>query len=212
LAPYERGAGAVRTAKSQRERDLEAIAVASRKGVMLAELGQLAADDRLHPQSRTVVEWFAEQVKAAGADGRLDELAALLPKAGIKYRRFWQGRPALPSGYAEADEDEDDYPGDHDGHDGQDDEAAALPAVPPVAAAAGGQPRRMTWAMALTALGWRLYPVVDDGGCQVMGPRGRCGDPETPHHIGGHTGPGWVCSPHHAALCTAISNYNERSA
>jgi hypothetical protein len=187
-APYERGTGVTRTAKSQRERDLEAIAVAGRKGVMLAE-----------------------QVKAAGADGRLDELAALLPEAGIKYRRFWHGRPALPAGYAEADEDEDedDYPGDHDG---QGDEPAALPAVPPAAAAAGGQPRRMTWAMALAALGWRLYPVVDDGGCQVMGPRGRCGDPETPHHIGGHTGPGWVCSPHHAALCTAISNYNERSA
>jgi integrase len=78
---------------------------------MLAQLDRLADDDRLDPESLPVVEWFRDEVKAAATGGRLDELAALLPQAGIRRRRWWHGRPALDSaGYLDDEDqaDEDD--------------------------------------------------------------------------------------------------------
>jgi hypothetical protein len=116
-APYARGEDAAqRQVTSQRERDLEAIGLARRKGVMLAQLDALAADDRLHPESIPVVEWLAGEVRAATTGRRLDELAELAadPAAGIRRRRWWHGQPAaLPAAYD--DEDQADENGDDPG-------------------------------------------------------------------------------------------------
>jgi hypothetical protein len=112
-APYERAdGGAVRQVKSQRERDTEAIGLAQHKGVMLAELAGLAADDRIDPASVPIIEWFREQVKDAGGGDRLAELAALLPDSGIRRRRWWQGSPAaIGAGYDDEDDEYDDEDG-----------------------------------------------------------------------------------------------------
>src|SRR5215469_8493639 len=70
LAPYERGTEVTRAAKSQRERDLEALDLAGRKGIMLDQLHGLADDDRLDRASVLKLEWFAEQVKTAASGAR----------------------------------------------------------------------------------------------------------------------------------------------
>jgi hypothetical protein len=110
-APYDRGGQAVRQVKSQRERDLEAIALAQRKGIMLSELGALAKDERLHPDSLPVVEWFAAEVQTARSDDRLTELAGLLPESGIRRRRWWQREPAA---IEVADYDSEDESGEYE--------------------------------------------------------------------------------------------------
>ncbi len=112
-APYERGGQAVRQVKSQRERDLEAVALAQRKGIMLTQLGALAADKRLHPDGLPVVEWFADEVRAAKSDDRLTELAELLPESGIRRR---QGEPAAIEAPDYNDEDQGDDPDNDDGN------------------------------------------------------------------------------------------------
>jgi len=128
-APYQRGGQAVRQVKSQRERDLEALELVQQKGVMLHQLDELAADDRLDPGSRPVVEWFAAEVRAAKAGDRLTELAGLLPDAGIRRRHWWQGEPAA----IEAPDDDVDQ-GDDPDDDGDDEDPGAWPA--PVSKAA----------------------------------------------------------------------------
>lgn len=165
-APYAAGSARQRQVRSQRERDLEAIALARRKGVMLAQLGALAADGRLHPESLPVVEWFRDQVKDAGTDGRLDDLAGLLPEAGISRRRWWQGQPAVigPSRY----DDEEDQ--------GVPEWEAAPRAIeaPPAVAVAG-------YAAELAARGWVLQPH-GMGTCHVveLAPHGWSGVPPEP--------------------------------
>jgi hypothetical protein len=189
-APYGRGRGALeRQVTTQRERDLDAIALARRKGVMLGQLSQLATDDRLHSESVPVVEWFAGEVKAAKSGGRLDELGQLLPESGIRRRHWWQGEPAaLPVGYD--DLDDDDELDDDDG------EPAVSPPQLTIAPASG--PGGLTWAGALAAQGWRLSPIV--GGCQIIGHGGLCGQTTTQRIAGG-----WVCPQCYAALCAVIT-------
>jgi hypothetical protein len=216
-APYERGAGSTREARSQRERDLEALQLASRKGAMRSQLDAIADDDRLTPDSRAVVEWFAEQVKAATTQARLDDLVTLYAEQKIRRRGWLSGRPAaLTSG------DEDDYDDeDYDDYDGEDDQAdddhpgpgtAVILATP--ASIAGqqhrAQPKRATWAEALAACGWRIQPVAEWSGCQVTNGAGRmCGDQQTPHSTGAGAGGGWTCSAHHGALLAALAVINQ---
>jgi hypothetical protein len=212
LAPYERGAGVERAAKSQRERDLEALDLAGRKGVMLGQLRDLAATDRLDPASVLKVEWFAEQVKAAAAGARLDELAALFGEAGIRPRRWWQGRAAaITAGYDDEDTDEDGYAGyaDEDDED-QADEHAAVLAMPESIAAHQhrAQPLRMTWADAIAVCGWRIAPT--HGACQVIDEDGHhCAGPTSapgiPDGRGGHA---WLCQPHYGTLGALIIETN----
>ena len=202
-APYASGSNAPqRQVKSQRERDLEALALAGRKGVMLAQLRALADDDRLHPESLPKVEWFAEQVRAAGTDARLDELAELLAVAGIRRRRWWQGQPAAIE--APVYDDEDQAGGlDYDDEDDEDDEypARAVLATPASIAAQQHrtQPQPMTWADAIAVSGWRLSPTI--GGCQIVEESRLCGA-ETTNSITG----GWLCGRHYYALCQVITN------
>jgi uncharacterized Zn finger protein (UPF0148 family) len=209
LAPYRRGHDTTRTVATQRERDLGAIALAQRKGVMLAQLDALADDPRLDPASLPVVDWFREQVKTATGNGRLDELAALLPEAAIRRRHWWQGTPAAieAAGY-EDDEDQDDEDELH-----ADD--AATPAVLATPASIAAQQHRaqpgrpMTWADALAACGWRLSAVI--GGCQVIDRGQLCGT-GTAHHVATTAGiSGWVCTRHHAALCEVLTEHNRRA-
>ena len=93
-APYDR-ADQIRQVRSQREIDLAEIGLARRKGVMLGQLGELAANPRLDQASVPVVEWFREQVHTARSDGRLDELAALLPGLQLVLGRADLGRRPL---------------------------------------------------------------------------------------------------------------------
>jgi DNA-directed RNA polymerase subunit RPC12/RpoP len=194
LAPYRRdSSAAARQVKSQRERDLEALGLARRKGVMMAQLAALAADERLDPASVPVVEWFREQVKDAASDGRLDELAALLPEAGIRRRHWWQGQPAaITAGYA----DEDDEP--EEGEDDDEDQAAdEMRLATPASIAAQqhrAQPSRMTWADAIAVCGWRLSLTV--GGCQIVNERSQLCGAQTARPVTG----GWVCAGHYDAL------------
>lgn len=205
LTPYRRDSTvAARQVKSQRERDLEALGLARRKGVMLAQLAALAADDRLDPASLPVVEWFREQVKDAASDARLDELAALLPEAGIRLRRWGHGQAAaIIAGYA----DEDDEPGEDEDDEDQADEHEVVLAAPASIAAQQhrAQPSRMTWADAIAMCGWRLSPTV--GGCQIVNERSQLCGAETARPVTG----GWVCAWHYDTLGGVIwDDYRRR--
>lgn len=200
LAPYERGTEVTRAAKSQRERDLEALDLAERKGVMLGQLHDLTAEDKLTPGSAMKAEWFAEQVKAATTGTRLDELAERFKDAGIRRRHWWHDRPALSAGY----DDEDD----EDGYDEDDEPDTTVVLATPASIAVQqhrAQLHRMTWAEAIAAFGWRLSPVAD--GCQIINLGRVCGT-WSEHHIGD----GWVCGSHHAMLCHVITEHNRRIA
>jgi hypothetical protein len=194
LAPYERdGTAAMRMVKSQAERDLEAIALARRKGIMLTQLGALAGDDRLDPASLPVIDWFRDQVKDAPSGARLDELAALLPQAGLRRRHWWQGQPA--AGALEWDEDDEDQDVDGTGY---------PPAIEAAPAAVVARPREMTAADALDVLGWRLTATV--GGCQVIEDGQLCGT-ETRHNVTGrYVRDAWICTRHYYAVCKVIRN------
>lgn len=197
-APYARGDSAPqRQVLSQRERDLAALAIARRKGVMLAQLDALAGDDRLAAESRPTVEWFRDEVKAATTDGRLDELAALLPQAGIRRRHWWQGQPAAipPPGWDDEDDaGGEDQAGEDDGH-----PAVAAAARPVLAIVPSGE---LAAADALDALGWRLSPAA--AGCQVTEAGQRCG--AEPRHCirGRYVRDAWICDPHYYAVCRII--------
>jgi hypothetical protein len=153
-APYARGEDAPqRQVISQRERDLEALGLARRKGVMLAQLDALAADDRLHPESVPVVEWLAGEVRAAASGRRLDELAELAadPAAGLRRRRWWHGQPAaLPAAYEDQDQDLGEDYDDEDQADEHEDRPGAI-------AAAGPGPG-IDYAAELAAREWVLRP------------------------------------------------------
>jgi hypothetical protein len=205
-APYQRGPQpGGRQVRSQRERDLDAIALAQRKGVMLDQLARLASDPGLHEQSRPVVDWFAEQVRAATSPARLDELADLLPDAGIRRRHWWQGEPAAITAAPGDDEpgDLDDYDPDDDGdYDDRDDAPGPAAGIP----ASAGVPARpaLTWAGAMDALGLRLAGTV--GGCQIISGGELCGAQDAVHHVTGrHVRDAWICGRHHGDLAAVIA-------
>lgn len=201
-APYERGTGSTREARSQRERDLEALELARRKGIIRGQLDDISADDRLTPDSRGVVEWFAEQVKAATTGQRLDELADLYAGEKIRRRGWLQGRPAaITAGYAEDGGDDDD---EYAEGDDSDPPAAVVLATPASIAVQQhrAQPQPMTWAEALAACGWRMSPVVG-GGCQVIEAGRTCGA-EVRHCVTG----GWACPGHYDVLSRVITKTN----
>jgi hypothetical protein len=204
LAPYERGTEVTRAAKSQRERDLEALDLAGRKGIMLRQLRTLSDDDRLDSVSVLKVEWFAEQVKTAAHGARLDELAALFGEAGIRPRRWWQRQPApLTAGYDDEDHAEEGY-AVYDDED-QADEAAQVIAIP-------AAQRRATWADAFAAYGWRLAPRDYSGICPVITSDGRCRHPVGIHPpvTDGIVNDGWPCEYHYVALGQALNTINQR--
>lgn len=188
-----------RRVPTRTERDLAAIALAQRKGVMLAQLDRLADDDRLDPASLPVVEWFRDEVKAAATGGRLDELAALLPQAGIRRRHWWHGRPALdPAGYLDDEDDGDDLDEDQ----ADEDDADELPAA--------GSPVRALTAAGLDHAGivrangfYDPDPAAPAGQCQVINRRsGMTGEPypsPVPCYGGAfHTfGPFRLCPTHY---------------
>jgi len=200
-APYQRADVAVRQVKSQRERDMEAIELAARKGVMLGQLAEVAGDTRLHPASVPIVEWFADQVRAAKTDDRLTELADLLPDAGIRRRHWWQDEPAAIeiSGYDDGDQADDDQAGDYGYGDDPGAHGSNLPAeLPPVSAVS-------YYADELAVRGYRIGDGARPDGCQIIEtmPAGQppggapvgCGGPGVCAIPGGR-----VCLPHYEAL------------
>lgn len=196
-AVYPQGHQAeARQVRSQREHDLEAIEVARRKGLMLMQLGQLADDKRLHPASLPVVDWFRNQVKDARHNSRLDELAALLPEAGIRRRHFWQSDPAaIEASYYDDDDEDQDYEPDSQS-DRQPRHLAIAAAPAPAQPSTDREPT--TWADAIASCGWRLSSVI--GGCQIISNTGQLCGADTARRIAG----GWVCARHHAAVCEVI--------
>jgi len=90
------------------EVDRAAIELAKRKGVMLRQLGALADDDRLDPESLPVIEWFRREAASATTEDRLDDLADLLPESGIRRRHWWQGSPEALYEYDDNPDPDDD--------------------------------------------------------------------------------------------------------
>jgi hypothetical protein len=166
LAPYERGGEVARQVKSQRERDLDAVALAQHKGLMLAQLAQLAADKRLHPASIPFVDWYRDQVKDAGTRTRLDELADLAKSAesGIHRRHWWQDEPAAIEAHADDYEDQGggSYP-----------DAIPASVTPPAPHPVTIQPHQ--WPH-----GWSMSAPLPSRQCQVRDPHaGQCTMPGT---------------------------------
>jgi hypothetical protein len=214
-APYERGTGSTREARSQRERDLEALELARRKGIMRGQLDAIADDGRLTPESLAAVEWFAEQVKAATTGQRLDELADLYAVQKIRRRGWLQGRPpAITAGYAE---DDDDGQGDDDQDDDDwpdPDAARTAVALATPATIAGqqhrAQPQPTSWVEAIAALGWRLAFVQSWDGCQIIADGIRCTSQEAGHHVGSSspTAGGWACEQHFQQIVAVLYDTN----
>lgn len=181
--PYARGETASqRQVKSQTERDLEVLALEDRKGPMLDQLDTLADDGKLDTASVRKVGWFRGQVESARSDARLDELAALYPRAGIRRRRWWHDEPV-----AELDS----------GHDGQDDDdSRAATGQAPAAA--------VDYVAELAARNWVLQPH-GPGVCHVVA-RGWDGSPDPCARRAGRVIPGGaVCDHHHQALITPLT-------
>ena len=179
---------------------------------MRGQLDDIAADDRLTPDSRAVVEWFAEQVKAATTGQRLDDLADLYDAEKIRRRHWWDGRPAaITAGYAE----DDDGPGDEDEYDDEDDDGpgtAVVLATPASIAAQQhrAQPGPMTWAEAITALGWRIAFAPSWDGCQIIADGIRCTIQEARRHVGSSSpgAGGWACEGHYQQIVQVLYDTN----
>jgi len=219
-APYERGTGSTREARSQRERDDDAKKTVIVAGEFLRRVEALAADPRIHPASGDLLGWYAEEIadaRKARSGRRLAELAvefgADLKDGAIRRRYWWQGQPAAIT--AEPDDAADDAQDDDYDEDDEcpGDAPAALTASAPAVPAVVAGPQRMTWAEALAALGWRIMPVAEWAGCQIVSQGGnRCGSPEeqAPYRVGppDQRG-GWACGTHHFQLTQMIAQTNQ---
>jgi hypothetical protein len=216
LAPYLRGPGAARTARSQRERDDDAKRTAMLAGEFLRRVAALLADPKVHPQSADVLTWYQEEVTDARRSrdaARLAELAGQFEddRTAGAFRRlhWWQGQPAaLAEGHPDDEDCVDDGQGDNWEDDGQGHEPKTTVAASPAALTAA--PQRATWAEAFAAYGWHLATWDGSETCQVAGPGGRCGEPTGGHPpvSDGLAADGWVCAGHYEALnaaCRAIS-------
>jgi hypothetical protein len=182
---------------------------------MRGQLDDIADDDRLTPDSRAIVEWFAEQVKAATTGQRLDDLADLFGAEKIRRHHWWQGQPAaITAGYAEDDDGQDDDEWDDDEWDDDEWDDGDVPGTAVVLATPAriaAPQRRATWAEALRELRWRLQPMTQWSGCQVVTADGHlCADPRTTQHVGpADQMGGWVCDPHYAPLAAMLSTINQ---
>lgn len=218
-APYQRGTGSTREARSQRERDLEALELARRKGIMRGQLDAIAADDRLTPESLAAVEWFAEQVRTATTGQRLDELADLYAAQKIRRRGWLQGRPpAITAGYPEdpgdaQDDEDEDWDDEWDDEDDSGEPGTAVVLATPGSIAAqqhrAQPPQPMTWLEAVAELGWRIVPVPSWDGCQISADGARCPERETRGRIGPPTTMGgWACAAHYHTVVNLIGETN----
>jgi len=195
-APYARGGDAPqRQVTTQRERDLAALALVHRKGVILNRLAPLANDDRLTEELRLAVEWFREQVKAANSEHRVDELAGLLTEVGIRRRRWWHAEPAAiiaPAWDHENDSEDLDHDDDADLDDSDAGQVRAVEGAP-----------APDYAAALASRGYRADAAAgDDGRCCIdaqPGP-GRVSPGPCPGAAPCTFGPYPVCERHYQAL------------
>lgn len=193
-APYARGTGVTRAAKSRRERDDDAKATVLLAGEFLRRIRALLDDPQIHPASADLLGWYEEEIsdaRKARDSGRLAELAAEFDTDkdahAFRRRHWWQGDPAaVVSGDVLDGEAEDGEP------------AAPVALATPASIAAQqhrAQSPHMTWAGALSANGWRLDPAAGDG-CQIVDTRGQICGTDTRRHIGN----AWICGRHYEQL------------
>ena len=184
-APYERGSGSTREARSQRERDDDAKKTVVLAGEFLRRVDALAADPRIHPASGDLLGWYSEEIadaRKARNGQRLAELAAEFD-ADTAAGHFRQGQPAAIT-TGEDDDDADDFAEDDDFADDDGPGTEVVLATPDSIAAQRqrAQPQEMTWAEALAALGWRIMPLPEWDGCQIATLNGaRCAP--AGHHV-----------------------------
>lgn len=211
LAPYERGSDVTRAARSQRERDDDAKKTVLIAGEFLRRVRGMLDDPKIHSASADLLGWYDEEITEArrSRDGRrlaelADEFTADREAGAFRRLHWWQGQPAALEATHEGDDYEDD-------DDGQDDEPAAVTLATPASTAAQpqpAQPRKMTWAEALAACGWRIASAT--GTCQVIDEHGRhceagTGSPPITDQIGRHA---WLCQWHYGTLGAAIIETN----
>lgn len=148
-APYGRGEGQARQAKTQRERDAEERELAVRRGAVKREIARLLEDERLAPESRDILEWYADKVGEAQTMARLDDLIEQAKGENIRREHWWHGRPAAieAEGY---DDDEDQA---------ADDYRLAIEAAPAAA---------IDHAAELAARGYSVNPDAEPGQCQLL--------------------------------------------
>lgn len=219
-APYERGIEVTRAARSQHERDDDAKKTVLIAGEFLRQVRAMLDDPQVHPASADLLGWYEEEITEArkGRDGRrlaelADEFGADQEARAFRRRHWWQGQPAaITAGYADDEDDEGEDYADED--EDQDGEPAAVLATPASIAAQQhrAQPRRMTWAEGIAALGWRLSPA--DGTCPVVDEHGhRCGAQTTSHALAnGRGGYVWLCGGHFGTLGAMLGEHNRRIA
>jgi len=211
-APYARGDGAAqRKVVSTQEKDAESRELAVRRGDFKREIERQLAGDQLTPQSRDILEWYADEVGKAPTAARLDDLIEQARGERLRSRHFWQGEPAAIEAPAAADlEDQDD---EDDGETYVYDAAGQLvPArwsadgrlvaagQPPGPGAATGP--AVEWASELAAREWVFQPH-GAGLCQLvhLKPHGWDVPPEECIGRGTHPIPGGaVCDSCYQAL------------
>jgi hypothetical protein len=155
LAPYERGSGTGREVRSQAERDNQSRELAIRRGKVKREIERQLADERLTPESRDLLNWYAEEAGKAQTLARLGDLIEQAGGEQLQRRHWWQGAPAaLDAGY-----DDDDGQDDDDGDYYEDDDGAL---------AATGAAARTGYTAAMTARGYLVDRAAAPGGCQIF--------------------------------------------
>lgn len=188
-APYEHGTQ--RQVVSQHDRDLEALALAGRKGALLGQLRRMT-DIGLDDESQEMAEWFAGEVKSASGMMRLDSLVVLFTEAGIRTGTA----PVITAGDSENDE--------NDGY---------RPAPPPPRLAIVPPPApEPDWQWALRELGWDASTPLYIARCHITSQGARC-DGEAVHNIGiRHGVQVFACDPHYAVLAKTITAEQRRRA
>lgn len=200
LAPYERGTGITRAARSEGERDDDAKQAVVMAGEFLRRVAVMLADPKIHPRSADILRWYDEEVTearrvrdAARLAKLADEFTADQRAGAFRRLRIWQGRPAR------LDEDQDDDEDGYDDEPGYDDEdqddepastPAALPGPPPVPDRLARRPVVLATPASIARQQQRAQPR-----CQVIERGAPCGT-STDRGLAGL----WMCRRHEAAL------------
>jgi hypothetical protein len=193
-APYEHGSQ--RQVVSQRDRDLDALGLARRKGSILGKLRRMI-DSGLDDEACAAVKWFADEVESAASGRRLDELAVLFGEAGIR------ARPA-PAAVAYDETDIDDDADGEIADDGYRPPPPRLMLAPP--------PAEPDWQWALGQLGWAVHFQLKAGRCHIARGGASCDGPQL-HNLGDHHGlQVWVCGPCYTVVAKTISTEQRRRA
>lgn len=202
LVPDPGGRDDERRVTTQAERDDQALELAETRAVVLDRVRQVLDDERLTPQSRGRLEWYAAELGTARTMTRVVELAERLASERIRRRGWFRADALNPMDIdPDDDQDEDECAGDDDDY-GED--HGEISTSPVLAIAAGPPPPAAM--QTRQAFGARNYRVDDDAPpnhCQVMARTHYSGDPD--HYPCGAAGRCVyagvrVCESHYQAL------------